>query len=73
MGQLVEQSDLTISPLSVCRVLKCVKNFLEGEDFARFNFSNFPDMSIRSAADFLEQIVSFQNMRLNSLRHDKFG
>ncbi len=71
--QFHEKHDFTISSLSIGRIIKSVKIFLQSFYFFVFIIDNLPHMTIGSTTYFLEDLKLAENMRFQVLSHILFG
>lgn len=64
--ELLEDADFAERPLRIHIVLKCQKYFFQCVYLASFAILDFPHVTVRSAAYFLEFLESFLYMRSNT-------
>jgi len=69
MIELFQEHYLSISPLGICRVLKCIKILFKGMYCFFLPVNDFPYMPICSTADFLNGFITKKNLLFNLLTH----
>ena len=69
MFKLVEEHNFTIGPLGICRVLERIEYFFQGQSLACFLISYFPHVSVCSASNLLDKLVSVKDVGLNLICH----
>jgi hypothetical protein len=55
MIELMQEDNLSVSSLRICRMLKGIEYFLQGENLTGFFIRYFPDMSIGSTSNLLNE------------------
>jgi hypothetical protein len=69
MVELLKEDNFSKGSLSICGVLKRIKNFLESESIVCLLVCDFPDMSVCSAAHLLENSIFLENMFFHLFCH----
>ena len=65
----MKKDDFAVCSLGICGVLKGIEDFLEGEDFARFLISDFPDVPVGAASDLLYESVFLEDVVFDLICH----
>ena len=69
MAQLHQKHDLSVCTLGISGVIECIKVFLQSLDLPTFLVCDFPDVSIGSAADLLDDVKTGQDVSLDVFAH----
>jgi len=57
MGYFSKQGNLTVDPLSICFVLKCEEDLLDGIYLLRLAVTHFPDMTVGPTTDLMDDFI----------------
>jgi hypothetical protein len=69
MVKLLQKDNFAIGTLSVCGVLKSIKDFLQGECLACLSVGYLPDVTICSTANLPNYLITAQNVSLDVFSH----
>jgi len=64
MTQFHQKHDFTVSPLCVCRIVKCIKVLFQSFYFSGTFVSDFPDVTVGSAPYFLMNLKPSEDVTL---------
>lgn len=67
--KLLQEDDFSVGPLCISRMLKGIEYFFEGQGLSSLLVGHFPDDSIGATSNFLEDVVSFEDMCFHFFRH----
>ena len=71
MLQLLQKHDLSVSSLSICGVSESIEVLFESFDFVGLFVDDFPNYAVGTAADLLDKLILFQNVRFYFFCHNK--
>lgn len=69
MVKLVKKYNLSISSLSICRMLESIEYFFECHGLISFFIGNLPDMTIGSTPYFFNKCIFFKHMVFHLFAH----